>query len=394
MRVVLPWVLLFATVAGAEEALYESRLVFEPTDQTPGHVHASCVVECPNGDLLAAWYENGTPLSPPYFSAQGDKSDDVRIGGARLPKGADRWNAPFVMADTFGVSDNNPCLAIDGAGRLWLVYATLLGVPENTWGSALVQYRIASDYQRPGRPAWFAARVLVPHPTGFETALRNALPKRVREKESTDAWLGKRLKDPLQVRLGWMPRAHPLRRSDGAMLLPLGNENFGVVSMAITKDGGGTWTISDAVPLAGLEQPTVTEAPDGTLLAFFRSADDEVHIRRSVSTDGGMTWSLPTLTDRVHPFSGLEILYLKNGHLLLIYNDQEDSPRDRLAVSISADDGKTWKWTRHLENTPGGRFDYPSVIQAKDGSLHATYSYNLKTVKHVHFNEAWVQAGD
>ena len=78
----------------------------------------------------------------------------------------------------------------------------------------------------------------------------------------------------------------------------------------------------------------------------------------------------------------------------MIYNDKEKKPRDRLAVSISTNRGKTWKWTRHLENTPNGRFDYPSIIQAKDDTLHASYSYNLKTIKHVHFNEAWVQAGD
>jgi predicted neuraminidase len=72
----------------------------------------------------------------------------------------------------------------------------------------------------------------------------------------------------------------------------------------------------------------------------------------------------------------------------------EDSPRDKLAVSISDDRGQTWKWTRHLEDLEGGRFDYPSIIQAQDGTLHATYSYNLETIKHVHFNEDWVQAGD
>ena len=33
-------------------------------------------------------------------------------------------------------------------------------------------------------------------------------------------------------------------------------------------------------------------------------------------------------------------------------------------------------------------------IQAEDGTLHATYSYNLKTIKHVRFNEAWVQQGE
>lgn len=394
MRITLSLALVFAAFAGAEEVLYESRLIFEPTENTPDHVHASCIVECPNGDLLAVWYENGKPLPDPYFSAQGDKSDDVRIGGARMPKGSAGWTAPFVMVDTFGISDNNPSIAIDDQGQLWLVHATLLGVPTNSWGSALVNYRISSDYMRPGAPVWSKEQILVPHPTGFETALKNAMPERIRTRDNVDESLARRLKDPLKVRLGWMPRAHPFVRSDGAMILPLANENYGIVSMAITEDYGETWIISEAVPLAGLEQPTVTEAPDGKLLAFFRSADDEVHIRRSESNDGGMTWSIPVVTELVHPFSGIEILYLENGHLALIYNDQEESPRDRLAVSISTDDGTTWAWSRHLENTPGGRFDYPSIIQAKDGSLHASYSYNLKTVKHVHFNEAWVQAGD
>ena len=74
----------------------------------------------------------------------------------------------------------------------------------------------------------------------------------------------------------------------------------------------------------------------------------------------------------------------------MIYNDKEDA-RDRLAVSISTDRGKTWQWTRHLEDTPGERFDYPSIIQAKDDTLHATYSYNTSAIKYVRFNEAWVQ---
>jgi predicted neuraminidase len=69
------------------------------------------------------------------------------------------------------------------------------------------------------------------------------------------------------------------------------------------------------------------------------------------------------------------------------------APTRRLAVSISSERGRTSQWTRHLENTTGQRFDYPSTVQARDGSLHATYSYNLKTIKHVTFNESCVKAG-
>jgi len=79
--------------------------------------------------------------------------------------------------------------------------------------------------------------------------------------------------------------------------------------------------------------------------------------------------------------------------LALIYNDTEKE-RDKLAVSISSENGKSWQWKRHLENTLKERFDYPSIIQSKDGSLQVTYSYNLKTIKHACFDEAWVQEGE
>jgi len=42
---------------------------------------------------------------------------------------------------------------------------------------------------------------------------------------------------------------------------------------------------------------------------------------------------------------------LANGHWLLVRNDTIRG-RNSLAVSISDDEGKTWKWTRHLEKHP------------------------------------------
>jgi hypothetical protein len=79
-------------------------------------------------------------------------------------------------------------------------------------------------------------------------------------------------------------------------------------------------------------------------------------------------------------------------------------------VQISDDEGKSWKWKRALEfaEDESERFHYPSIIQAKDGTLHVSYSYHLdknaegraerdadgkpraKSIKHAHFNEAWV----
>lgn len=399
--------LLVLAVAGAAPALgqgvFEEAFLFDPQGAPHGHVHASCIVETPEGGLLAVWYENGVDLGAGYYNERKDKSDDVRIGGARKLPGKDTWEAPFVMTDTFGVSDNNPCMIIDAQERLWLIYPTLLGVPDWTWGSALVRYRIASSYEAPGAPVWNTSDILVPHPSGFAQVLEDTRAV-YKERAKGTEWEGRidvyldqmavQLEKPLATRIGWMPRAHPLVRSDGALLLPLSNENFSIAMMAITKDGGETWTLSNPVPEAGLTQPTLVEFDDGTITAFFRNSSPEHRIKRSDSTDGGMSWSAVSTTDLLHPGAGIEALLLENGHLLMIYNDVEDSPRDKMAVSISEDRGKTWKWTRHLEDIDGGRFDYPSIVQGKDGRLHASYSYNLATIKYVHFDEAWVQAGD
>ena len=377
----------------SDAAIYESAFIFEPDPQAHGHVHASCIVECPNGDLRAVWYENGQRLPPPYFSQEQDKSDDVRIGGSRKPGGGTPpaggavWDPPFVMADTFGVSDNNPCMVVDRDERLWLFHAVLLGVPETAWGSALIRYHVSTVYDSPGPPKWDSENLLIVHPMGFDKTSDSGVSNE--QREAAKKRVNDRMRDPFKTRLGWMPRAHPLIRSDGALLFPLANENTGFAAMAVTKDGGATWTIGEAVPNRGLEQPTVVEFADKSMAAFFRNGRPAHRILRSDSADGGITWSPVSTTDLPHPGAGIEAILLKNGHLLMIYNDSEKE-RDRLAVSVSEDRGKTWPHTRHLENTPGQRFDYPSIIQAKDGTLHATYSYNTKTVKYVHFNEQWL----
>jgi len=375
--------------------LFEKQTIVAPG--THGHVHASCIVECPNGDLRAVWYENGTHLPAPYYDQRKDKSDDVRIGGARKPRGAVAWEQPFVMADSFGVSDNNPCMVIDKSRRLWLIYPTLLGVPQNAWGSAIVRYSVSANYEQPGRPIWLKQDILVPHPEGLEAVLRQSFAgleklsdARAERARAFQARAEQRLRDPLAVRLGWMPRAHPLVRADGTLVLPLSNENFNVAVMALTRDGGETWTYSKPVPESGLTQPTLVEFSDGQITAFFRNGDRRHRIKRSDSKDGGLTWSEVTVTDLPHPGAGIEAVLLHNGHLAMVYNDKESGPRDRLAVSISTDRGRTWTWTRHIEDTRGGRFDYPSVIQAKDGTLHVTYTDGTRTIRHVHFNEDWV----
>ena len=110
-----------------------------------------------------------------------------------------------------------------------------------------------------------------------------------------------------------------------------------------------------------------------------------------------MTWTPAEDTSLPNPGASIEAISLRDGRWIIVYNDLE-SGRHSLAVSMSDDEGATWKWTSHLERQDKVRFHYPSVIQAQDGSVHVTYSYfdqrgdkEMKSIKHVQFQPDWIK---
>ena len=154
--------------------------------------------------------------------------------------------------------------------------------------------------------------------------------------------------------------------------------------MAITDDWGATWKTSTPLVGFGNIQPSLARKKDGTLVAYMRDngpAPKRLHDQRS--RDRGETWSPVEDTTLPNPGSGAEVLALANGHWVLVYNDLEQG-RYSLAVSLSEDEGATWPWTRHLERDADdrpaqrGEYHYPSIIQAADGTLHATYSFSRR----------------
>jgi predicted neuraminidase len=146
----------------------------------------------------------------------------------------------------------------------------------------------------------------------------------------------------------------------------------------------------------GNVQPSLVQKKNGDLVAFMRDNGDEPgSVMKSISKDNGYEWSLAEETSIPNPGASVEAISLKNGDWIMVYNDTENG-RHSLAVSLSDNEGETWNWTRHLEKMEKGEgsFSYPSVIQAKDGIIHVTYSLNLnekKTIKHVAFSADWIK---
>lgn len=380
-----------AMAAGIFGAAFESEYIFPLQDK---HVHASSIVETPDGDLLAAW-----------FHGSGERgADDVQVQGARLRKGDSQWSPVFIMADTPGFPDCNPVLFIDAKERLWLFWIAVLA---NEWENSLLKYKRADNFSADGAPEWNWQDVIILKPgDSFSDELKEAF-KVVLPDEGM--WGGyappysqmliEAGKDKLKRQMGWMTRNQPLTLDSGRILLPLYNDGFNISIMAYSDDLGDNWHAGAPIVGLGPIQPTLVRKNDGTLLAYFRDSGGEPQrIQQAHSKDDGIHWSLTSDTDLPNPSSSMELQKLDDGRWILIFNDTEDG-RHRLAVALSKDEGKSWPDKRYLEQTESkqdGSFGYPSIIQAKDGTIHATYSYKTKegaTIKHAAFSPDWITSG-
>ncbi|MBX3414607.1 MAG: exo-alpha-sialidase [Pirellulales bacterium] len=385
--------LFFISFVGAtgqgDEPIYRDEMIFP---LHPKHNHAPGIVEYPNGDLLVSWYRGSGERS----------ADDVAVYGSRLKQGESTWSEAELLVDTPNFPDCNTAMMIDREKRLWLVWPVVIA---NTWETCLTQVLLSSDYEGPGMPKWDERSSVFLSPPNFKERMLARLEERLAESEKPSEHetlfanhVRKTLEDKVTHRLGWQPRCKPVELASGRILLPLYTDTYSVSLMAISDDHGKTWYASE--PLAGFGniQPAVLQRHDGTLVAYMRENGPLNKIRVCESPDEGLTWGPVGTIDLPNPGSGLDAVRLANGHWLLIYNDTVEG-RSSLAVSISDDEGKTWRWTRHLEQQEAGSYHYPAVIQGADGMIHFVYSYFAgkdagKTMKHVAANEAWVQAGD
>jgi len=290
--------------------------------------HASTLLETANGGLLAAWF-GGTEEGHP----------DAAIWMSRKQKGGS-WSAPREVFREEGAPAWNPVLFRAANGVVWLFYK--FGPSPREWTGG---YRSSTD----GGRTWSAPRSL---PAGL---------------------------------LGPV-RSKPLILDDGTIVAGTSVESYQAWAcwVEISRDHGYTWTrhgpiVHPEEPF-GVIQPTVVPISRGRLRMFMRSRNIG-RICYADSADGGRTWSGAKETNLPNPNSGIDALRLRDGRLALIYNHTSKG-RTPLSLAVSADDGVTWKQVLTLEDGPG-EYSYPALIEARDGSLHMSYTWKRERIKHV-----------
>ncbi|HEX4590648.1 MAG TPA: sialidase family protein [Gemmataceae bacterium] len=296
--------------------------------------HASTIAEV-DGALVAAW-----------FGGTEEKHPDVGIWLARRQNG--KWTPPVEIAngkqpDGSRLPCWNPVLFRPKGEPLHLDYKVGPD-PSRWWGIEMT----SAD----GGMTWSPPRRL---PAGILGPIKNQL----------------------------------VQLADGTIVSPTSDEAHGWrVYFERSTDGGKTWTrgdwINDGKDIQAI-QPAILVHRDGRLQALCRNRAGP--ILQTWSSDGGKTWSKLTPTELPNPNSGIDAVTLKDGRHVLVYNHvppiagKWGGPRSPLNVAVS-NDGKTWQAAAVLESEPG-EFSYPTVIQAADGTVHVTYTWNRKRIKHV-----------
>jgi len=289
--------------------------------------HASTIAEV-NGSLVAAWF-GGTDEGEP----------DVGIWVSRKSHG--QWSAPTEVA-TGSSSDGkplpcwNPVLFQPPEGPLLLFYK--VGPSPSTWWGMLIR--------------------------------------------SSDA--GKTWTEPVKLPAGMLGpiKNKPVQLAGGDILCGSSDETRGWrVHFERTSDLGKTWRstgpIHDGVKIAAI-QPSILFHPDGRLQAIGRTRQKRMF--STFTSDSGNTWTPMELLDVANPNSGTDAVTLRCGRHLLVYNNTATG-RSPLNVADSID-GLQWSSLLTLEDEPG-EYSYPAVIQASDGTVHITYTWHRKRIKHV-----------
>lgn len=146
-----------------------------------------------------------------------------------------------------------------------------------------------------------------------------------------------------------------------------------------SDDGGSTWKLGGTTQQDKVNECTVAELPNGTLMLNMRNYGPTRHRKVAVSKDGGESWSVPkTDTALAEPIcQGSLLWYAHPGKrsFLAFSNPANADARVAMTVKISYNKGKTWQLKKLLHAGPSA---YSNLVQLPNGNLGCLYEAGIK----------------
>lgn len=363
------------------------------------HVHAASISPLPNGGLIAAW-----------FAGSREGARDVDIQAARFDPRTQSWGDEFELVSRAATEEvlqrdirklGNPVIALAPDRRLWLFYVS---VSMGGWAGSAINVMYSDD----GGDQWSQPKRLITSPFfNLSTLVRNP----------------------------------PIFHEDGSIGLPVYHEFLGKFAEYLYLNADGE--IIDKFRISDGEhslQPSVVPTGENSAVAFLRNAGmAHGKVMVSFSQDRGETWSPLSPSEPWNPNSALSAVGAGDGDILVALNDLRDG-RFRLSLYHTDEELSHWRTLEVLDQSPslsqqvdrptfrkaisekflkvtrgkaheGGleqlleevqeracshgvcefKYEYPTMIRTDDGYFHLVYSWNNTLIKHVFFNEAWLE---
>src|SRR6185312_11871671 len=297
--------------------------------------HNSAIQQLPNGDFLAAYYNN--------LQSEDDPDQTVLI--MRRRSGQEDWDMP----EPFPVfADAGLCAPVfwnDKAhpGKLWMFFgfSRLIGAPP-------FAYMISMD----NGATW--SQVMFPHLTGP---------------------VGRYVSQPINS---------IVRGKDGTIYIPTdstGKDADGNGSISVvwaTHDEGKTWY--DTGGRTAGRHTTIVFAKNGDLLGFGgKNSNIDGRMPLATSHDDGKTWvKAKTPFDPLASGQRPDVIRLADGKLFFVADHNPPKGRHQMSngayIALSDDDGKTWT----MKNLPAdiGTVGYTTATQGVNGVIHIVTSKN------------------
>jgi predicted neuraminidase len=341
--------------------------------------HAANLAFLPDGSLACVW-----------FGGTMEGMGDISVWMSTLRPDAERWSDARRLTDDPQHSEQNPILFTAPDGTLRLFHTAQPGGRQD-------KCRIVCRRSTDGGASFGPARQL-------------------------DNFQGVFVRQPLQIG----PAGEWLLPAFRCVALPgkswTGAEDTAL--MLVSTDEGLSWRSSDVPESLGAVHMNPVPARGGPMPAFFRNRF-ATQVLRSLSPDGGLTWSPPRATPLPSNNASIQAIRRRDGRIAMVLNpinalmsaerraslydeidDSDDAasgagaavwgvPRAPLSLVHSTDDGVSFVERRDLERGSGycltnnskdginRECSYPSLVESADGALHIAFTYHRRAIKYV-----------
>lgn len=292
--------------------------------QNPRNSEAD-IVELKDGTLLLGWTE--------FYAGSGADHGPARISGKVSRDGGRTWSAKYTLVENDGgcnVMEVNFLRLNDGGIALFYCQ-------KNTEST---DCRVMMCVSKDEGKTWVEAKQLSPD----------------------DKYTG-------------LTNGRCIRLKTGRILLEAWEG--GDAYCYLSDDDGATWRESQRVKPSGgpCYEPACIELKDGSVMMLMRTGLGGQY--KSVSRDGGETWSEPALTPLAGTAAPVSVSRLPDtDNLLAIWNHNPGaSTRNPLTAAVSKDEGETWECFRNIEDSPGDAWAYPAVTWVGERALVTYFNY-------------------